>query len=161
MHAADKNHDLVLKITGGEPLAGDLCVSGSKNAALPEMAAALLTKEPVHLKNVPRVTDTRVMAQVLESIGAKCDGEGAINIDASGASTPRVSDELGRRMRAMRDDALAAGSSGAEIGVLRMIAFVLASVYGGVAGVLLTTPLLTTVTGTLPVCGSSGASTPI
>jgi branched-chain amino acid transport system permease protein len=43
---------------------------------------------------------------------------------------------LGRRMRAMRDDALAAGSSGAEIGVLRMIAFVLASVYGGVAGVL-------------------------
>jgi branched-chain amino acid transport system ATP-binding protein/branched-chain amino acid transport system permease protein len=43
---------------------------------------------------------------------------------------------LGRRMRAMRDDALAAGSSGAEIPVLRMIAFVLASVYGGVAGVL-------------------------
>ena len=39
---------------------------------------------------------------------------------------------LGRRMRAMRDDALAAGSSGAEIPVLRMIAFVLASVYGGV-----------------------------
>jgi branched-chain amino acid transport system ATP-binding protein/branched-chain amino acid transport system permease protein len=43
---------------------------------------------------------------------------------------------LGRRMRAMRDDALAAGSSGAEIPVLRMIAFVLASLYGGVAGVL-------------------------
>jgi branched-chain amino acid transport system permease protein len=43
---------------------------------------------------------------------------------------------LGRRMRAMRDDALAAGASGAEIGVLRMIAFVLASVYGGAAGVL-------------------------
>jgi branched-chain amino acid transport system permease protein len=43
---------------------------------------------------------------------------------------------LGRRMRAMRDDALAAGSSGAEIPVLRMIAFVLASVYGGAAGVL-------------------------
>jgi len=43
---------------------------------------------------------------------------------------------LGRRMRAMRDDALAASASGAEIGVLRMIAFVLASVYGGTAGVL-------------------------
>jgi len=41
---------------------------------------------------------------------------------------------LGRRMRAMRDDALAASASGAEIGVLRMIAFVLASVYGGAAG---------------------------
>ena len=43
---------------------------------------------------------------------------------------------LGRRMRAMRDDALAASASGAEIGVLRLIAFVLASVYGGAAGVL-------------------------
>jgi branched-chain amino acid transport system permease protein len=43
---------------------------------------------------------------------------------------------LGRRMRAMRDDALAASASGAEIGVLRMIAFLLASVYGGAAGVL-------------------------
>ncbi|MBV9451675.1 MAG: branched-chain amino acid ABC transporter ATP-binding protein/permease [Streptosporangiaceae bacterium] len=43
---------------------------------------------------------------------------------------------LGRRMRAMRDDALAAGAAGAEIGVLRMMAFGLASVYGGAAGVL-------------------------
>jgi branched-chain amino acid transport system permease protein len=43
---------------------------------------------------------------------------------------------LGRRMRAMRDDPLAAGAAGAEIPVLRMIAFVLASLYGGVAGVL-------------------------
>jgi branched-chain amino acid transport system permease protein len=43
---------------------------------------------------------------------------------------------LGRRMRAMRDDALAASASGAEVGVLRMLAFVLASVYGGAAGVL-------------------------
>ena len=43
---------------------------------------------------------------------------------------------LGRRMRAMRDDALAAGAVGAEVPVLRMTAFVLASVYGGVAGVL-------------------------
>ncbi len=100
MHAAGKDYDLVLKIAGGAPLAGDICVSGSKNAALPEMAAALLTEEPVHLKNVPRVTDTHVMAQVLESIGAKCVGEGAITIDARGASEPRVSDDLGRRMRA-------------------------------------------------------------
>src|SRR5439155_1170896 len=80
--------------------AGDLCVSGSKNAALPEMAAALLSEEPVHLKNVPRVTDTHVMAQVLASIGAKCNGEGAITIDARGASAPRVPDDLGKRMRA-------------------------------------------------------------
>src|SRR5205823_2692894 len=43
---------------------------------------------------------------------------------------------LGRRMRAMRDDSLAAGAAGAEIGVLRMMAFLLAGVYGGAAGVL-------------------------
>ncbi|HEX6519291.1 MAG TPA: branched-chain amino acid ABC transporter ATP-binding protein/permease [Streptosporangiaceae bacterium] len=43
---------------------------------------------------------------------------------------------LGRRMRAMRDDSLAAGAAGAEIGVLRMMAFVLAGMYGGAAGVL-------------------------
>jgi branched-chain amino acid transport system permease protein len=43
---------------------------------------------------------------------------------------------LGRRMRAMRDDALAAGALGAEVPVLRMTAFLLASVYGGIAGVL-------------------------
>jgi branched-chain amino acid transport system permease protein len=47
-----------------------------------------------------------------------------------------VRTSLGRRMRAMRDDALAAGAAGAEIRVLRMIAFVLASVYGGAAGIL-------------------------
>ncbi len=47
-----------------------------------------------------------------------------------------VGTPLGRRMRAMRDDALAAGAAGAEIPVLRMMAFVLASVYGGIAGVL-------------------------
>ncbi|BCY11249.1 ATP-binding cassette domain-containing protein [Actinoplanes sp. L3-i22] len=47
-----------------------------------------------------------------------------------------VRTSLGRRMRAMRDDALAAGSLGAEVPVLRMTAFMLASVYGGVGGVL-------------------------
>ena len=100
MHAADKSSDLILRITGGAPLAGDLCVSGSKNAALPEMAAALLTEEPVRLKNVPRVTDTRVMADIIRDIGGACDGEGAVEINAAGAHAPDVPDEHGRRMRA-------------------------------------------------------------
>jgi UDP-N-acetylglucosamine 1-carboxyvinyltransferase len=100
VRAAGKTSDLVLKITGGSPLAGDLCVSGSKNAALPEMAAALLTEEPVRLRNVPRVTDTRVMADIIRGIGGACEGEGAVEIDAAGARTPDVPDEHGRRMRA-------------------------------------------------------------
>jgi UDP-N-acetylglucosamine 1-carboxyvinyltransferase len=64
------------------------------------MAAALLTEEPVRLKNVPRVTDTRVMAEILTSIGATCEGEGSVAISAAAAVTPRVPDEHGRRMRA-------------------------------------------------------------
>src|SRR5260370_39998960 len=64
------------------------------------MAVPRLTGEPVRMKNVPRVTDTQVMAQVLVSIGATCEGEGEITIDASGASAPRVPDDLGKRMRA-------------------------------------------------------------
>ena len=85
---------------GGAPLAGDICVSGSKNAALPEMAAALLSTEPVVLKNVPRVTDTQAMSEIIRAIGGTSDGEGTVTIDAGAAAAPRVPDEIGRRMRA-------------------------------------------------------------
>src|SRR5207245_11213498 len=92
--------DFALRITGGAQLAGELCVSGSKNAALPEMAAALLTAEPVHLRNVPRVSDTEVMAQSLTELGGRTDGEGSVNIRMGNARGTDVPDELGRRMRA-------------------------------------------------------------
>jgi UDP-N-acetylglucosamine 1-carboxyvinyltransferase len=54
-----------LKIQGGRRLEGTVRISGAKNAALPEMAAALLTPEPVHLKNIPRVRDIITMAKLL------------------------------------------------------------------------------------------------
>ena len=92
--------DFALRITGGAQLAGELCVSGSKNAALPEMAAALLTAEPVHLRNVPRVSDTELMAQILTELGGRTDGEGSVNIRMGNARATDVPDELGRRMRA-------------------------------------------------------------
>src|SRR5437879_1354836 len=92
--------DFALRITGGAQLAGELCVSGSKNAALPEMAAALLTAEPVHLRNVPRVSDTELMAQILTELGGRTDGEGSVNIRMGNARGTDVPDELGRRMRA-------------------------------------------------------------
>ena len=75
-------------------------MSGSKNAALPEMAAALLTREPVRLKNVPRVTDTRVMGQIIAALGGSASGEGQVDISAEAATASDVPDELGRRMRA-------------------------------------------------------------
>src|SRR5213592_3272381 len=92
--------DRALRITGGVQLAGDICVSGSKNAALPEMAAAFLTKEPVTLKNVPRVTDTAVMAEIIGLAGGRAAGKGTVVIDTGDASRTDVPDELGRRMRA-------------------------------------------------------------
>jgi UDP-N-acetylglucosamine 1-carboxyvinyltransferase len=59
------------KISGGIPLAGTVQISGAKNAALPEMAAALLTPETVHLKNVPKVRDIITMAKLLAHMRAK------------------------------------------------------------------------------------------
>src|SRR5579859_3342142 len=89
-----------LKITGGAQLAGRICVSGSKNAALPEMAAALLTKQAVTLTNVPKVTDTSLMAQILAGLGGRAEGHGTVVLHMGGAGKTDVPDELGRRMRA-------------------------------------------------------------
>jgi UDP-N-acetylglucosamine 1-carboxyvinyltransferase len=89
-----------LRIEGGFQLAGDVCVSGSKNAALPEMAAALLTREPLTLHNVPRVTDTALMADIIRLLGGAAEGHGSVVIDTGGVTGSDVPDDLGRRMRA-------------------------------------------------------------
>jgi len=54
-----------LLIRGGRQLNGEVHISGAKNAALPEMCAALLTAEPVKLVNVPRLHDVRTMRRLL------------------------------------------------------------------------------------------------
>ena len=63
-------------IKGGRPLRGEVTISGSKNAALPIMAATLLTDEPCVLRSVPELSDTRFMAQILKSLGAEATFEG-------------------------------------------------------------------------------------
>jgi UDP-N-acetylglucosamine 1-carboxyvinyltransferase len=100
MKGSPTARERALRITGGAQLHGDVCVSGSKNAALPEMAAALLSAEPVRLANVPRVTDTAVMAEIIELLGGTVTGEGTVVIDAGKATGTEVPDGLGRRMRA-------------------------------------------------------------
>ncbi|MCR5764667.1 MAG: UDP-N-acetylglucosamine 1-carboxyvinyltransferase [Treponema sp.] len=62
-------HEYVIE--GGYPISGTITASGNKNAALPCLAATLLTSEPVILKNIPEIQDTNVMIQILESLGAK------------------------------------------------------------------------------------------
>src|SRR5450631_2837364 len=59
-----------LIIKGGVPLHGEVTISGSKNAALPILAATLLTDEPCVIRRVPDLTDTRFMVKILESLGA-------------------------------------------------------------------------------------------
>jgi len=63
----------IMRIRGGAPLRGEVAVSGSKNAALPLMAAALLTDEPVILRNVPDIEDVDVMAGMLRHLGVSVE----------------------------------------------------------------------------------------
>ena len=62
-----------LIIQGGVPLAGRVAISGAKNAALPCIAAALLSAEPVTLRHLPAVSDIRTMIKVLQALG--CDAQ--------------------------------------------------------------------------------------
>ena len=58
-------------IHGGKPLTGTMVPSGNKNAALPLMAACLLTEEPIVLHNMPNITDTQTMRRLMESLGVQ------------------------------------------------------------------------------------------
>lgn len=89
-------------IQGGKPLNGSIRVSGAKNAALPVMAATLLSTEPVVLKNVPDLNDVNTMARVLQALGVsfkKLDN-GVYSFDASGNIGEEAPYELVKTMRA-------------------------------------------------------------
>ena len=62
-----------LRITGDLPVSGKVRISGNKNAALPMIAAALLTDEPVILRNMPDILDVRSMLEIAASFGATVD----------------------------------------------------------------------------------------
>jgi UDP-N-acetylglucosamine 1-carboxyvinyltransferase len=88
-------------IHGGRPLEGSIPVSGSKNSALPALAAALLTSETVTLEHVPRVRDIRTMARLLADIGAEVKVErGRYTIRTERIICPEAPYELVKTMRA-------------------------------------------------------------
>jgi UDP-N-acetylglucosamine 1-carboxyvinyltransferase len=88
-------------ITGGNPLQGEIPVNGSKNSALPALAAALLTAEPVTLHRIPRVRDIRTMQRLLVDVGVKVDvDDGAVRLEASKIVSPEAPYELVKTMRA-------------------------------------------------------------
>jgi UDP-N-acetylglucosamine 1-carboxyvinyltransferase len=90
-----------LVVTGGARLSGEVAISGAKNAALPILCAALLTREPLELTNVPDLNDIGTMLKLLEQMGVKVarDGHNVI-LDASGLNNPVAPYELVKTMRA-------------------------------------------------------------
>jgi UDP-N-acetylglucosamine 1-carboxyvinyltransferase len=90
-----------LVIHGGRRLAGRIAVEGNKNAALPLLAACLLTTEPCELHNVPRIRDVAVMARLLRSLGATVEGEGTptLRVTAEHVSSSEPDPKLVGRLR--------------------------------------------------------------
>ncbi|MDH4428579.1 MAG: UDP-N-acetylglucosamine 1-carboxyvinyltransferase [Acidovorax sp.] len=91
-----------LLIRGGRSLQGEVLVSGAKNAALPELCAALLTAEPVTLLNVPQLQDVSTMLKLIRNMGVTAERapDGTVRIDASALNTPEAPYELVKTMRA-------------------------------------------------------------
>jgi UDP-N-acetylglucosamine 1-carboxyvinyltransferase len=89
------------RIRGGRRLAGTVQVSGAKNAALPCLAATLLTGEPVVLTNLPRVRDIVTMERVLAALGESCGHEnGSTTVVIGDRDETHAPYELVRTMRA-------------------------------------------------------------
>ena len=91
-----------LIIEGKKPLQGEILPSGNKNAALPLLAASLLTDEPVVFSNLPDIRDVNTMIALLESLGASIErlGPGKIKIIARGIRSADLNPDLCRQIRA-------------------------------------------------------------
>ena len=89
-------------IKGGNPLVGDVTISGAKNAALGILAASIMTDDDVLIDNLPDVRDINVMLEAIQEIGARVDriDRHTVKINGSGIKEVSVDDEYIRRIRA-------------------------------------------------------------
>jgi UDP-N-acetylglucosamine 1-carboxyvinyltransferase len=89
-------------IEGGNPLGGRVRAAGNKNAALPIIAACLLTDEPVTIRNVPAIRDVETMLELAADLGAEVErlGPGEIRIHAADDPRSELDEELCGRIRA-------------------------------------------------------------
>ena len=89
-------------IEGGTPLSGTIVPAGNKNAALPALAATLLTAEEVVLRNVPRISDVQTMVELLVRLGARAEwrDENVIAVQCDEVARTDVDQELAERIRA-------------------------------------------------------------
>jgi UDP-N-acetylglucosamine 1-carboxyvinyltransferase len=89
-----------IRIHGGQPLSGSIKISGSKNSALPILAATLLTREPCIIRRVPDLSDTHYMLQILMHLGAQVErASGTVSVSAEEV-TSVAPYEIVRKMRA-------------------------------------------------------------
>lgn len=91
-----------LRITGGSRLNGEITISGAKNAALPILCASLLTSEPLHLSNVPRLNDISTTLKLLGQMGVKSKREESdvLTVQADHVSSLEAPYEMVKTMRA-------------------------------------------------------------
>jgi len=90
-----------LLIEGGVRLAGEAAISGAKNAALPILCAALLTREPMTFTNVPQLNDIDTLLNLLGQMGVKvCRDNAMVTLDASAIDNPVAPYEMVKTMRA-------------------------------------------------------------
>ncbi|HEX6700091.1 MAG TPA: UDP-N-acetylglucosamine 1-carboxyvinyltransferase [Gaiellaceae bacterium] len=89
-------------IEGSRPLNGSIRAAGNKNGALPILAACLLTDEPVHLSNVPRIRDVETMIELIADLGAEIEWTGLneVRVHAAQLEKTELDEELSRRIRA-------------------------------------------------------------
>jgi UDP-N-acetylglucosamine 1-carboxyvinyltransferase len=89
-------------IQGGVPLSGEITAAGNKNAALPILAACLLTEEELLLDNVPRIRDTEAQLTLLERLGVEVDwvADNSLRLCAGSVSDVTVDEEMASKIRA-------------------------------------------------------------
>ena len=106
-------------ITGGAPLSGVVIPAGNKNAALPILAASVLTDGVLEIGNVPRIRDVDSMLEILEGIGVTVDwrGENELSLCGAGVDTSAIEPELAEQIRA---SFLLAGPLLARLGAAEM-----------------------------------------
>src|SRR5438477_146375 len=90
-----------IEITGGKPLSGEVQVSGSKNATLPQIAAALLAEGRSIFRGVPDLADIRTLGRLLGHMGARVERDGAtVQVDTEHVANPEAPYEMVKTMRA-------------------------------------------------------------
>jgi UDP-N-acetylglucosamine 1-carboxyvinyltransferase len=89
-------------VDGGHRLGGSIRPAGNKNAALPALAAAVLSSEPVTLENVPRIRDVETLLEIIVSLGAEVswDDTNTVTVNARGIRSGRPDPVLAERIRA-------------------------------------------------------------